>query len=86
MPEERSTRGLTWKAQHDAIAIPHEEVSLAVVPARRRGQLKDSPVERMCRISHSDASTAVDSTAGIVRVLEGSINNGYRSTIFRTRR
>jgi hypothetical protein len=68
----QKTGGNTRKAQHDAVAISDENVAIWIV--RRRDNLELPAIEGMCRIGHFQA------IAGAIRVVEGGINVGYRST------
>src|SRR5438309_4450994 len=73
----QKTGGSTRQAQHDAVAIADENVAIWI--ACRRDNLELSTIEGVGRIGHCDAA------AGAIRVVEGGINIGYRSTTFRTR-
>jgi len=76
MPQGQKVGGSTRKAQNNAVAIVDQ--NLAVWVACRRDNFKLAAIEGMGRIGHFEAIAAAS------RVVEGSINIGYRSTAFRT--
>jgi hypothetical protein len=63
-----------WQAQHDAVAVANEDVAIGI--ARRGDNFKLATIERVGRINHFKAIRTI-------RVVEGGINIGYRSTVSR---
>ena len=63
--------------QGDAVAIAHEDVSGIACAARDRKNLKRLPEEWMGRIGYFSAVTA-----STIRVVEGGIKKGFRSTLW----
>ena len=72
MSQAQKTGGGTRKTQHDAIAITNQNMTVSG-PCQTE-DLKLPPIQRMGRIGHFQA------IAEVVRVVDGGINIGYRST------
>src|SRR5437879_733564 len=68
----QKTGGSTRQAQHDAVAIPDENVAIWV--ACRRDNLELPAIESLGWIGHFQAIAAA------IRVVDGGINIGYRTT------
>jgi hypothetical protein len=69
----QKTGGGTRKPQQDAVSVVDED--LAIWAVRHGSDVKLPPIERMGRIGYFERA---------VRMVEGGINIGYRSTRFRT--
>jgi hypothetical protein len=70
----RKTGGTLGDPQSDTVAIADEDVSRIACATRNRKDLKRLPKERMGRIGYFSAVTA-----GIIRVVERGIKEGFRS-------
>ncbi len=81
MSKDRKIGGTARNAQHDAVAIPDENPTVAVAPTRLRDDFKAPPVEWVGGIGHFHAVIAgVNVGASTARVVEGGINIGCRLT------
>jgi hypothetical protein len=80
--EARKIGNLAGKPQQNVAAIPDEQVRIATATTRFRMHLKPPPTERMGRFGHFHPTAAglVVLGASVVRVVEGGINRGFRST------
>ncbi|MFI5118665.1 MAG: hypothetical protein ACHP8B_18410 [Terriglobales bacterium] len=72
MVQGQKTGGSTRQAQHDAVAIADE--NMAVWMAGGGDNLELPAIEGVGRIGHFEA------IARVIRMVEGGINIGYRST------